>query len=153
MECYCYLPAIWRTIQRALDSFLFDDGVPTDLCQRPVKTPPVWQASSTRNLPWICIVRGRTSRQETFGSQTWRSWKIWTRQKSMPGDSMRRNCELTPRSGEKFIFPIADETVKLSGRDQFFFFRKIHPNPGLPCTRRTAYRCQGKSDGSQPSDT
>ena len=43
---------------------------------------------------------------------------------------------LTPMKGEKFIFPIADGTVKLSGGDQVS--ENIHLNPGSPRPRRCA---------------
>ena len=39
-----------------------------------------------------------------------------TRQKSTLGDSIAKEV-LTPKSGEPFIFPIEDGTVKLSGRE------------------------------------
>ena len=35
---------------------------------------------------------------------------------------------LMPKKGDRFIFPIADGTVKLSGRDQVFL--KIHSSSG-----------------------
>ena len=41
----------------------------------------------------------------------------WTHLKSMQ-EKPDAKAMLTPMSGENFIFPIADGTVKLSGRDQ-----------------------------------
>ena len=55
----------------------------------------------------------------------------------------------TPKNGEHFIFPIANGTVKLSGRDQVFRrSTSIHDHPA----RGEEYNdvLQGESDGSQP---
>ena len=60
----------------------------------------------------------RVSGKETSWSETWRSWKI-----GCVGDSRSEvNAKevLLPQNGEHFKFPIADGTVKLSGRDQVF---------------------------------
>ena len=46
-----------------------------------------------------------------------RNWKRWTHLNSTPESSMQRKC-LTAMKREIIIFPIADGTVKLSGRDQ-----------------------------------
>ena len=55
--------------------------------------------------------------KEMFWSQTLRSWKTWTRQKSgKPG----RVRNLSPQRGENFIFSDADGTAELSGRDYEF---------------------------------
>ena len=51
-----------------------------------------------------------------FWSQTLKSWKIWTREKSMLEDSMQKGM-MTPENSEKFIFPFTDGSAKLSGRD------------------------------------
>ena len=73
-----------------------------------------------------------------FWSQKLRSWKTWTRQKSMLGDS-------------NFIFPIADGTVKLSGEDQAFrTSTNIRDQPQRSKERKDDLR--GESDRSQPSD-
>ena len=48
---------------------------------------------------------------------------------------------LTPLSGEKFIFPVADGTVKLSGEN-------THLNPGSPRPRRRESNLPRESDGS-----
>ena len=69
------------------------------------------------------------SGKETSLSQTLRNWNKWTPLKSVQKDSMQKEA-LTPMSGEKFIFPIADGTVKLSGSEN------IHLNPGSPRPRR-----------------
>ena len=31
----------------------------SDVCERPVRAPPVWQESFTRNILRICIARGK----------------------------------------------------------------------------------------------
>ena len=53
--------------------------------------------------------------------QTLRSWEVWTRQKSIFEEihARRLNAKevLTPKKSDFFIFPIADGTAKLSGRD------------------------------------
>ena len=57
------------------------------------------------------------SGKETSWSQTLRNWRRWTHQNSTRKDSMQREV-LTPMSGEKFMLPIADGKVRLSGGDQ-----------------------------------
>ena len=78
------------------------------------------------------------SKKHTSWSQTLRSWKIWTRQKF-----------IMPKNGENFMFPVADGTVKLSGRDQVF--RRSTWIQGHPARVEEHYEdLQGESDGSQP---
>ena len=96
--------AIWRTSWWADISFWIDRWISSDLCERQGKTPPVcpkkwsYQASSLD----MCCIR-RASGKETFWS-AFRSWKTWTRQKSLLGDSTPRrfSCQ---RTEEEFIFP------------------------------------------------
>ena len=54
--------------------------------------------SLARNIPWICIIRGRNLERRLFGRR--QNWKRWTHPKSMLGDSLRTEV-LTPMNGEK----------------------------------------------------
>ena len=56
--------------------------------------------------------------KEIYWSQTLRSWKIWTSEIHV----RRLNAKeiITPKRVTFFIFPSAEGTVKLSGRDQVF---------------------------------
>ena len=83
---------------------------------RPAKAPPIWQESFTWNVPRICIHRGEDFGKEILWSQTFRNWKTWTRQKSTLEESMQKKSIDTTK-GEDCIFPVADGTAKLSGRD------------------------------------
>ena len=88
------------------------------------------------------------SGKETLWSQTLRSWKGRTHQKSTQEDSMQRKW-ITPMNGENFIFPIADRTVKRSGGDQVLRTSPLildHPDRGEE--RRNLLR---ESDGSSPT--
>ena len=60
----------------------------------------------------------RVSGKETSWSETWRSWKIGCVRNSR--SEVNAKEVLLPQNGEHFKFPIADGTVKLSGRDQVF---------------------------------
>ena len=55
--------------------------------------------------------------KETFWSQTLRSWRTWTRRKSTKTQLKRR---LDAPKERKIIFPVADGTAQLSGRDHEF---------------------------------
>ena len=80
-----------------------------------------------------------------------RSRKCWTRRKPMLGDSMQKEV-IMPKNGENFIFPIADGTANLSGRNQVF--RKATQVRDYPA-RGEEHRddLRGESDGSQRLDT
>ena len=81
----------------------------------------------------------------TFWSQTLRSWKMWTRQR------LNAKEVITPKKGEQSIFPIADGTVKLSGRDQGI--RKSTSTRYQPVrSEELSGDLQGSSDKSQPTD-
>ena len=82
--------------------------------------------------------------KETFWSQTTRSWKIWTRRKSL----LNAKEVITPKNGQNFTFPIADGTVKLSGRDHGI--RKIHFNAGPTCKKWRA-QCRPSREFGQVS--
>ena len=65
----------------------------------------------------------------TYWSQTLRSWRRWTHQKS----TLKTHCEgskISHRNG-KFIFPVADGRIKISGGDL-----DIHFDTGSPNLRR-----------------
>ena len=83
-------------------------------CQRPVATASVRQESLTRYIPRPCVC---TRRGSGNGGRHWGIGKRWTHLKSMQKVSMQRKCE-RPKMVKRIIFPIADGTVKLSGRDQ-----------------------------------
>ena len=73
--------------------------------------------SLARYIPWICVTRGGESGKET----SWSSDIEELEQMDAPKIYAKRLNEkevLTHMSGEKFIFQIADGTVKLSGGDQ-----------------------------------
>ena len=89
--------------------------------------------------------------KEIFWSPTLRSRRIYTRQKSMLEDSMKKKS-LRQKMVEILIFPIADGTVKLCGGDQVI--RKstsMRDEPERGEELRDDLR--GESDGSPPVDT
>ena len=97
----------------------------------------------------ICTVSGENLERRVFWSQTSRSWKFWTPQKSVLGDSMQRRSS-RQKMVKTFVFPMAGGTVKLSGRDQVFRTSiRVHPARG----EEDKDDLQGESDGSWPSDT
>ena len=84
------------------------------------------------------------SGKETSWSPTLRNWNRWTHLNSLKKDFAKE--VLTPMNGEKFIFPIADETVTLSGGDQV-----LRPSTLIgdrPDRGEEEGNLQGESDGS-----
>ena len=76
---------------------------------------------------------------------------MWTRQKSVLGDSTRRKSSRRKKS-ENFIFRTADGTVKLSGREQVLRKSTLirdQPERGEECKDDL----RRESDGSHPLDT
>ena len=88
---------------------------------------------------WVTFCMREESGKETSWSQTSRNWNRWTHLNSMLGNLMQR--ELQPIQGDKFIFPIADGTVKLSGGGRFLRTREKQGN------------LREESDGSPPEDS
>ena len=94
--------------QRPRDSFWRSGRMSSEFFTRPVKAPPTWQESFSWHIPRICIDRGENLKRRT-----------WTRQKSILEDSMPKKS--WRRKGWTFLlFPVADGTAKLSGRDHEF---------------------------------
>ena len=159
MECYCYL----RNIQD-----LLSDG--KTLHERRFGVPsggPVIRVGAL--IEYHRISAKDLSRLHQFGSKVLQgiflgyalhAGRIWK------GDTMVADIEelepvgaseiyakrlnakevLTPMSGEKFIFPIADGTVKLSGGDQILRTSTLIGD--LPERGEEQGNLQGESDGS-----
>ena len=86
--------------------------------------------------------------KEIFWSQTLRSWKIWTRLKFMH----KAEEVLTSKKGETFMFPIADETAKLFGRDHGVRESTLkRDQPVMSDDLRE--ELHGNSERSQPTET
>ena len=131
MECYCYL--------RNIQDLLSDGKTPNEGGSECPLTDQQHRLEQWSNITLflpktcrdcMCLVRKSYqvysldmhytrcgSGKETFWSQTLRNWKRWTHLKSML-KGLNAKEVLTSMGGEKFIFPIADGTIKLSGRDQ-----------------------------------
>ena len=89
----------------------------------PVATASIRPNSLARFfIPWICVARGRIWKGDILVADI-RNWNRWT----------HRKC-LAPMSGEKFIFPVADGTVNISGEDQEL--RTPTFDTGTPNSRR-----------------
>ena len=80
----------------------------TYFCQRLVATASVWPESLARKIPLLCIVRG-----ENLESVLVADIEEWEQMDASEIYTKRLHVKevLTPTSGEKFIFPIADGTV------------------------------------------
>ena len=86
-------------------------------CERPVKNPSIWKESLTWIVPRLRIVRGGEFGRVTYWSQTLRSWRRWTHQKST---RKRLNAKevIFPKDKGEFIFLFADGRIKTFGGDQ-----------------------------------
>ena len=80
--------------------------------------------------------------------QTWRSWKCWTRQKSMLEDSNAKET-ITPKRVNNLIFSIADAQV--SGRDHGVR-KSTHTRDQLVRSETVRGDLQAHSEKSQPTD-
>ena len=77
------------------------------------------------------------------------NWKLWTLQLSSKNQCKRRIDKL--RRGEEFIFPVADDAAKSSGRD--YEFRE--PTPRREQTARSedlSGELQGETEEPQPTE-
>ena len=151
VECCCYL----RNVQDLLAdwnnspySFWSNGWTSPDFSTRSIKISSIWQESFTRNHSWIWRVEFG---KETSSLRISRNWKIWTHQKFI----LRRiNAKevLISQKGEEFIFPVADGTAKLSGRE--YEFRE--PTPRRERTARSedvSGELQGERLGPQPTES
>ena len=81
---------------------------PPYFCERPPETTSIWSKSLARKIPWICVVRGMVADiEEMKGVDT----------SELHARRLNSKEVSTPMKGEKFTFPVADGTVKISVRD------------------------------------
>ena len=97
-------------------------------------------------IPWICVARGRGEIwkgdilvADTEELEQMDASEIYAKRLSAKE-------VLTPMSGEKFIYPIADGTVKLSGGDQVLRTSSLIRD--RPDRGEEQGNLQGESDGS-----
>ena len=96
--------------------FLWSNGwISSDFFTRPVKAPPIWQESFTWNVPRICIHRGEEFGKEISGRRHSGIGKHGRVRNLLSKNQCKKSIDAT--KGEDFIFPVADGTAKLSGRD------------------------------------
>ena len=84
--------------------------------KRHVATASVRSKSLARLFPRICVARGRNLERRHLGRTHWGLEQMDASE--IHAKRLNAKDVLTPMSGENFIFPIADGTVKLSGGDQ-----------------------------------
>ena len=86
-----------------------------DFSARSIKTSSIWQESIARNLSWICIDRGRIWKGDILIAD------LEDLEKLDASDVYPRRLNakdvLISQEGDEFIFPAADGTAKMSGRD------------------------------------
>ena len=91
----------------------------SDFTERSIKTLSIWQAIlilvSVLALSWS---RGEIG-NEIFWLRFRKIWKSCTHQKFITEESTRKKYRYH-RKGNEFIFPVADDTAKLSGSDHEF---------------------------------
>ena len=159
VECYCYL--------RNIQDLLADGKTPcekrfgepsegpggngwtlSDFCTRPVKAPSIWQESFTWNIPRICVDCGGLWKGDTLIAD------IEELEKMDASEIYPRRINVKEvwisQNGENSIFPIADGTAKVSGRDHEF----REPTPRreqLVGSQDLRGELQGESAGPQPT--
>ena len=135
---------IWRTIQRANNTFWGTGRISSDLHQKTkqefINLARKYYQESFLAMSWSREEFGK----EIFWWQIWKIWKSWMHQILILEESTRREV-LIRQKDDEFIFPFADGTAKLSGRDHEFreptlrreptvrsedFSRELHGEPG-----------------------
>ena len=113
-----------------------------DNCEGPVKNPSIWKESLTWIVPRLRIVRGGEFGRVTYWSQTLRSWRRWTHQKSVRKDSMRK----------RWHFPNMENLFFLSQMDESKPLEEIRnwEHPPRPIEGESIIDFLGESEGSLP---
>ena len=141
---------IWRTIQRANNTFWSNGWISSDFNERSIKTSSIWQESITWYLSWVWIDRGWIWKGDILFAdledlENLDASEIYPR---------RTNAKevLISQKGDEFKFPVTDGTAKLSLRD--FEFRE--PSLRRERTVRSenlSGELQGESEESQPTES
>ena len=148
MECYCYLRNIQdlssdgKTHMRdVLRNHLTDQLY---RLEQPIVTASIWSYNPARYIPRICVVRGWNLERRHLGPDI----EELEQMDASEIYAKRLNAKevLTPMSGEKFMFPIAEGTVKLSGGDQVLRTSTLIRD--RPDRREEQGNLQRESDGS-----
>ena len=137
--------AILRTSQSTNYSIWGNGRISPYFCQRPVATTSVWVKSLTWNIHRLCIARGENLERRHLGRRhrgIGKDGRIWNPCKK------KTQCkrELTPTSGKKLKFPVADGTEKLSGGEQVLSTSTLIRD--CPDRGEEEGTLQGESDGS-----
>ena len=107
-----------RIIEGTDHSVRSNGWVSSDFSQRSIQTPPIWQESSTRKIAGICLDFEESLGRRHSDRGSGRVGKDG-RSRDLPKKSQcERSIDIS--KGEEFIFPKADDTAKLSGRDHEF---------------------------------
>ena len=110
----------WKAVRNAIEwtSYpVWSNGrISPYFCQRPVATASVRSKSLARWIPWICVVRGRIWKGDVMVADIEELEQMNVSE--LHARRLSAKEVLTPTKGEKFIFPVADRTVKVSGGDQ-----------------------------------
>ena len=106
---------IWKTIHRA-NNFIWSIGrKQSDINAWSIENSPVWHESFTRNLSWLCTDRGGLWKGDIMIAD------IEELEKMGASEIYPRRINakeiLIRQKQDEFIFPFADGTANLSGRD------------------------------------
>ena len=110
---------IWRTIQRANNSLWSNVWISPDFSTRSIKTSSIWQESLTWDLSWVWVDSGGNLERRYSDCGFGRFGKVARIRNSSSKNQRERSIDIT-KKGDGFIFPVADGTAKLSGRDYDF---------------------------------
>ena len=108
---------VWRTIQRANSSNWSNGWISPDFNTRSIKTSSIWKERFTRNLSLVCI--------DLIARWIWKGDKYDCGYRGIGKDGRLRNLSSENQRERSIeitigIFPEADGTAKLSGRDYEF---------------------------------
>ena len=92
--------------------------VSPDFTTRSIKTSSIWRGSSTWDLSWVWADRGENLERRHSDCGFGRFGKL-DASEVYPRRIKAKEVLIT-RKGDEFIFPVADGTAKLSGRDYEF---------------------------------
>ena len=109
----------------------------------------MWQESCTRNLSWICTDRGVIRKGDILISDI-EELERMDASDIYPGQINAKEV-LIRRKGDEFIFPFADGTAKLPGRD--YEFREPTPRREQAVRRESQRRISRRAGRVSPDRT
>ena len=141
---------IWRTTQRANNNFWSIGWISSVFTATSVKNSSIWQESATWNLSWLWADRGCNLERRYSWLRIWKIWETLDASDVYP-QRIKAKEVLISQKDDEFVFPNADGTAKLSGRDYKFRVPTLRREQ-LVRSEDLSGDIQGESGESQPAE-